>query len=106
MKVSMTTATAEVREILSSTIGLSTLSPVRPISSSFKMSMTIVSFRCSIRASCRLMGAGTRAPRTREIGLFLRMFHSGLYRCAALTGILSPKFNEKAKISGRAFLTS
>jgi hypothetical protein len=41
---------------------------------------------------------------TREFGLFLRMFHSGLYRCAPLTGILSPKFNEKAKISGSEFL--
>jgi hypothetical protein len=45
--------------------------------------------------------AGTE---TREIGLFLRMFHSGLYRCAPLTGILSPQFNDKAKISGRELL--
>jgi hypothetical protein len=41
---------------------------------------------------------------TREVGLFLRMFHSALYRCATLTGILSPKFNEKTQISGREFL--
>jgi hypothetical protein len=41
---------------------------------------------------------------TREVGLFLRMFHSGLYRCAPLTGILSPKFNEKTRISGSEFL--
>ena len=41
---------------------------------------------------------------TREVGLFLRMFHSGLYRCAPLTGMLSPSFNEKAKISGDQFL--
>jgi hypothetical protein len=41
---------------------------------------------------------------TREIGLFLRMFHRGLYRCAPLTGILSPSFNEKAKITGNQLL--
>jgi hypothetical protein len=41
---------------------------------------------------------------TREIGLFLRMFHTGLYCCAALTGIFSPLFKEKAKIPGIRFL--
>ncbi len=41
---------------------------------------------------------------TREIGLFLRMFHEGLYRCAPLTGILSPKFTAKTRITGAAFL--
>jgi len=41
---------------------------------------------------------------TREIGLFLRMFHSGLYRSESLTCILSPKLNIKAKISGKQFL--
>ncbi|MBV9860671.1 MAG: hypothetical protein JO267_00835 [Alphaproteobacteria bacterium] len=41
---------------------------------------------------------------TREIGLFLRMFHSGLYRRASITGILSPKFNQKCRVSGRAFI--
>jgi hypothetical protein len=41
---------------------------------------------------------------TREVGLFLRMFHTGLYRCAPLTGILSPSFKEKAKISGNQLL--
>jgi hypothetical protein len=42
---------------------------------------------------------------TREIGLFLRMFHSGLYAAAPLTGIVSPKFQEKTKIAGATFLS-
>lgn len=41
---------------------------------------------------------------TREIGLFLRMFHCGLCEAAPLTGIVSPKFNEKTKIPGREFI--
>jgi hypothetical protein len=49
-------------------------------------------------------GRQNARTQTREIGLFLRMFHSGLYRCAPLTGILSPKFNAKARISGATFL--
>ncbi|MEN3793070.1 hypothetical protein [Fulvimarina sp. MAC3] len=40
----------------------------------------------------------------RENGLFIRMFISGLYQSAEYTGIVSPKFNEKAMISGEAFL--
>ena len=49
---------------------------------------------------------GRRNARTdiREFGLFLRMFHSGLYQSARLTGILSPQFNDKAKITGQQFL--
>lgn len=49
---------------------------------------------------------GRRNARTeiRETGLFLRMFHCGLYRCAPLTGILSPGFNDKAGIAGAEFL--
>jgi hypothetical protein len=49
-------------------------------------------------------GRGNARTEAREIGLFLRMFHTGLYRCAPLTGILSPKFNAKARITGAAFL--
>jgi hypothetical protein len=49
-------------------------------------------------------GRQNARTQTREIGLFLRMFHSGLYRCAPLTGILSPKFNAKARVSGATFL--
>lgn len=41
---------------------------------------------------------------TREFGLFLRMFHSGLYRCAPLTGVVSPKFAEKTQMTGADFL--
>src|SRR6266850_1163361 len=51
-----------------------------------------------------LDGRRNARTETREVGLFLRMFHSGLYRCAPLTGILSPKFNEKTRISGNEFL--
>jgi hypothetical protein len=40
---------------------------------------------------------------TREVGLFLRMFHTGLYQYASLTGIVSPQFNEKTKITGPQF---
>jgi len=49
-------------------------------------------------------GRANARTETREIGLFLRMFHSGLYRCAPLTGILSPKFNEKTMVGGAEFL--
>lgn len=49
---------------------------------------------------------GRRNVRTdsREAGLFLRMFHSGLYRCAPLTGIVSPKFAEKTRLRGSEFI--
>ncbi len=49
---------------------------------------------------------GRRNLRTeiREFNLFLQMFRSGLYRCAALTGIVSPKFTGKARVSGDEFL--
>ena len=40
----------------------------------------------------------------REIGLFMRLYHSGRYRSGRLTGILSPKFGEKTLISGREFV--
>jgi hypothetical protein len=49
-------------------------------------------------------GRGNSRQETREIGLFLRMFHTGLYRCAQFTGILSPKFNAKSRIQGAQFL--
>lgn len=49
-------------------------------------------------------GRGHARTEFRETGLFLRMFHTGLHRCAPLTGILSPSFTEKARIAGSAFL--
>jgi len=48
-------------------------------------------------------GRNNARTESREIGLFLRMFHSGLYQCARMTGILSPKFNEKTRLSGQEF---
>jgi hypothetical protein len=49
---------------------------------------------------------GTRNARTeyRELGLFLRMYHAGLHEVSEYTGIVSPKFGLKTKISGRNFL--
>jgi hypothetical protein len=41
---------------------------------------------------------------SREIGLFLRAFHTGLYRRAPLTGIVSPKFDQKTAITGEMFI--
>jgi hypothetical protein len=40
----------------------------------------------------------------REVALFARMYHSGLYRSASYTGILSPKFLEKTYLPGRDFI--
>ncbi len=40
----------------------------------------------------------------REVALFARMYHSGLYRSANLTGIISPKFGEKTRLTGTKFV--
>ena len=49
---------------------------------------------------------GTRNARTdyREVALFVRMYHAGQHRAADYTGIVSPKFGEKTRISGADFL--
>lgn len=49
---------------------------------------------------------GTRNARTeyREVGLFLRMYHAGLHEVSEYTGIVSPKFGLKAKVTGEDFL--
>ena len=49
---------------------------------------------------------GTRNARTdyREVALFVRMYHAGQHRTADYTGIVSPKFGEKTRISGADFL--
>ncbi len=49
---------------------------------------------------------GTRNARTdyREVALFVRMYHAGQHRAAQYTGIVSPKFGEKTRISGADFL--
>lgn len=49
---------------------------------------------------------GTRNARTeyREVGLFLRLYHAGQHKAAEYTGIVSPKFREKARITGSDFL--
>ncbi len=49
---------------------------------------------------------GTRNARTdhREVALFLRLYHSGQYKAADYTGIVSPKFGERTRITGTAFL--
>ena len=49
---------------------------------------------------------GRKNARTdyREVGLFLRMFHSGLYRAANYTGIVSPKFQGKTCMAGEDFI--
>jgi len=39
-----------------------------------------------------------------EIALFVRMYHSGQYRKADYTGMVSPKFGEKTRITGADFL--
>ncbi len=39
-----------------------------------------------------------------EIALFVRMYHSDQYRAAEYTGMVSPKFGEKTRISGAEFL--
>jgi hypothetical protein len=40
----------------------------------------------------------------REVGLFMRLYHSGAYRAGELTGIVSPKFGEKTFIKGADFI--
>lgn len=40
----------------------------------------------------------------REVGLFMRLYHSGMYKTAEYVGIVSPKFGEKANISGKDFI--
>ena len=49
---------------------------------------------------------GTRNARTdyREVALFVRMYHAGQHKAADYTGIVSPKFGEKTRISGADFL--
>ena len=49
---------------------------------------------------------GTRNARTdyREVALFLRLYHAGRHKAAEYTGIVSPKFGEKTRISGADFL--
>ena len=39
-----------------------------------------------------------------EIALFVRMYHSGQHLAAEYTGMVSPKFGEKTRISGADFL--
>jgi hypothetical protein len=40
----------------------------------------------------------------REVALFARMYHSGLYKRAAYTGIVSPKFWDKTRLAGSDFI--
>ncbi len=49
---------------------------------------------------------GTRNARTdyREVALFVRMYHAGQHLAADYTGMVSPKFGEKTRISGADFL--
>lgn len=49
---------------------------------------------------------GTRNTRTdyREVALFVRMYHAGQHKAAEYTGIVSPKFGDKTRITGADFL--
>jgi hypothetical protein len=40
----------------------------------------------------------------RELGLFLRLYHSGLHGAADYTGIVSPRFGEKTGKTGQEFI--
>jgi hypothetical protein len=49
-------------------------------------------------------GRGNANTHYREVGLFMRLYHSGLYRSGRYTGILSPKFSSKTGMKGIDFV--
>jgi hypothetical protein len=40
----------------------------------------------------------------REVGLFMRLFHSDIYKSGRYTGIVSPKFGQKTRVAGSEFV--